>query len=555
MTRPSRLSALASIGGDRPPKMNIAKKYMSGAASSPGSETHVPALQRALEDERRRTDALNRIATAIGSSGDLESVVQAVVDGGVELSGAEFGAFFKRDVEAGERDMLYAVSGAPRSAFEAFPVPINAGAFEPTPYGKGVVRCDDVTADPRYRTPPGHLAMRSYLAAPVIAAHSGEVLGGLLFGHSQVGVFPERMEMVVTGLAAQAAVAIENVLLTDAAQRDADSEASTRARLRFALESGRLGSWELDFETRAYEASDLCKANYGRGPDEPFTYDDLIASIHPDDRGRMQRAIEEAIRTGAEYDIEYRINYPSGETHWLHARGRAAQTADHGGVRRMAGVSLDVTERKRAEERQRLLLNELNHRVKNTLATVQSIAWQTLRTTANAEKFRDSFESRLMALSQTHNLLTDQNWEAASLRDILVMELTPHAGGRDGGGSRLMIDIDHDVRLSPKAAVAIGMALHELATNAVKYGALSTATGRVTVRANVDGATDARRLGVEWIESGGPVVARPSRRGFGARLLEEGLAGELAGTVTLDYRPDGLVCRMDLPLKALEPTE
>ncbi|MFL5295961.1 MAG: sensor histidine kinase [Phenylobacterium sp.] len=349
---------------------------------------------------------------------------------------------------------------------------------------------------------------------------------------------------------------LEAALHAETRRADADVAAAeaTRARLNYALEAGRLGAWELDVETRAYEASDLCKANYGREPDETFTFDDLVAAIHPDDRGRMLQAMEEAIRTGAEYDIEYRILYPSGELHWLHARGRAAQTADHGGVRRMAGVSLDVTERRQAEERQRLLLNELNHRVKNTLAAVQSIASQTLRNAPDAKAFRNAFEARLMALSQTHDLLTRRNWEAASLSDILTSELRPHAGATGDGEPRFVLEADRDIRLNPKAAVAMGMAIHELATNAAKYGALSAPGGRVTVRSQVTGAGEAAQLNVVWCESGGPPAAEPERRGFGSRLLEQGLAAELDGRVQLEFNPDGLCCRMELPLQALEPS-
>jgi two-component sensor histidine kinase len=193
--------------------------------------------------------------------------------------------------------------------------------------------------------------------------------------------------------------------------------------------------------------------------------------------------------------------------------------------------------------------------VKNTLATVQSIASQTLRTAADAASFQDAFESRLLALSQTHNLLTDRNWEAATLAEILNLELTPHAGGREGGGARFEMQADRDVRLNPKAAVALGMAIHELATNAVKYGALSTPAGRVTVVSKVIGSGDATQLIVEWNERGGPPVTIPTRRGFGGRLLEQGLAGELAGKVRLDYRVEGLSCRMELPMSALEPTK
>jgi two-component sensor histidine kinase/PAS domain-containing protein len=327
-------------------------------------------------------------------------------------------------------------------------------------------------------------------------------------------------------------------------------EASVRERLQFALAAGRLGSWELDVETADYTASDHGKANYGRGPDETFVFSDLLSSIHPSDRARVRDAMDSAILTGSDYDIEYRVIVPSGDVRWLQVRGQSA-IMGKGGARRMAGVSMDVTERKEAEERQRLLLNELNHRVKNTLATVQSIASQTLRTATSEAAFRDAFEARLVALSKTHNLLTDQNWRGASLHDLVISELRPHAGGREGGGSRILLESERDVRLNPKAAVALGMAMHELATNAVKYGALSVPAGRVTVRSRIEG----RSLLIDWVESGGPPVAVPQRRGFGSRLLEQGLAGELAGDVRLGYLPDGLVCHMELPLHALEPDE
>jgi two-component sensor histidine kinase len=214
----------------------------------------------------------------------------------------------------------------------------------------------------------------------------------------------------------------------------------------------------------------------------------------------------------------------------------------------MAGVSLDVTERKRAEERQKLLVNELNHRVKNTLVSVQSIASQTLRTTDSPQAFHVAFEGRLMALSHTHNLLTEQNWEGASLREIFDFELEAFAA-RD----RIDFDYVRDLQLSPKATVALGMAVHELATNALKYGALSVPEGRVQVVWALDPASDHLVLHLTWTERGGPPVVTPTRHGFGARLLEKGLAGELSAQVSLAYDSLGLVCTMRLPIRALEP--
>ncbi len=515
--------------------------------------------QAAHTDEVRRNQAFSRIAAAIGAHQSLGETVQAVIDGGVELIGAQFGAFFYNVVDkAGESYMLYGLAGAPPEAFADFPMPRKTAIFAPTFDGVGVVRSDDILTDPRYGhnaprkgMPEGHLPVRSYLASPVKTVDD-VVLGGLFFGHRETGKFDARAETLIIGLAAQAAVAIERSRAGEAGHRELTERRRTEERLKFALDSGRLGSWELDVETRAYEASDICKSNYGRKPDQTFGFDDLVATIHASDRERMLAAMDEAIRTGGDYDIEYRVVIPSGETRWVHARGRAAvrdETPVIGGsVRRMAGVSLDVTERKRAEERQRLLLNELNHRVKNTLVTVQSMAAQTLRAAEDLPAFREAFEARLIALSQTHNLLTEQNWESASLREIVDAELEAFAGRE-----RLDFDYARDLRLNPKATVAIGMAVHELATNAAKYGALSNPEGRVTVAWSIEPPEAPGRLVLRWTERDGPTVTPPSRRGFGARLLEKGLAGELSGVVRLAYDQSGLVCAMTLPLAALEP--
>ncbi|MDP1632301.1 MAG: HWE histidine kinase domain-containing protein [Caulobacter sp.] len=338
--------------------------------------------------------------------------------------------------------------------------------------------------------------------------------------------------------------ALESALAELEARRRAES--ALGETLSFALSAARMGSWSLDVATRGYEASDLCKANYGRRPDQIFTFENLVAAVHPGDRTRMLKAIETAIRDGSDYDIEYRAVIPTGEVRWVHVRGRADRDPVSGAARRMAGVSLDVTDRRRAEDRQQMLLNELNHRVKNTLAAVQSIAYQTLRSAASPAEFHEAFEARIMALSQTHNLLTLQGWESASLRDVIAAELEPF-----GGEGRAVIDRTPDVQLSPKAAVALGMAFHELATNAVKHGALSTPGGCTRAGWEVESDT----LTLRWSERGGPPVKEPASQGFGSRLLQQGLAAELGGKVELRFHPEGLECTMKLPMAVLEGKE
>lgn len=508
------------------------------------------SVEAELAEEISRSRTLGQIAESVAASTDIDGVLQVMADGARALTGAAFSAFLYTGADARDGRQALALSGAPA---DTAPTPRATAITAPRFDRAGPVRSDDITADPRHvditphdLAPLSHLPVRSYLATPVIT-RQGEVMGGLFLGHPERARFTARAETLLVGLAAQAAVRIESLRASEAARQELVHRRQTEDRLKFALDSGRLGSWELDVATKAYEASDICKANYGRRPDETFGFADLVASVHPHDRPRMTRAIETAIRDGSDYDIEYRAITPSGETRWVHARGRAALTSDEGGVRRMAGVSLDITHRKLAEERQRLLLNELNHRVKNSLASVQSIAAQTLRTSLTPELFQEAFEARIMALSQTHDLLTRESWEGASLREVFDVEMTAL-----GGDDRVRFDYAQDVRLSTKAVVAIGMAIHELATNAAKHGALSVPGGRLKVDWRVeDGPQPILRL--TWTERDGPTVSPPTRLGFGARLLEKGLAGELSGDVTLSYDSLGLICRMGLPMRALEP--
>ncbi|MFN3523711.1 MAG: sensor histidine kinase [Phenylobacterium sp.] len=201
----------------------------------------------------------------------------------------------------------------------------------------------------------------------------------------------------------------------------------------------------------------------------------------------------------------------------------------------------DVTDRVHGEAQQKLLVDELNHRVKNTLATVQAISAQTLRTSPDPQVFRQNFEARLMALSATHDLLTATGWESASLRELLLMELGPH------GPERYRLS-GLDVKLAPSAALRLGLVFHELVTNAAKYGALSNGHGFVDIAWTVELVGDERRLQLQWTESGGPPVDRPRRRGFGSRLLERSLGGETGGGAALDFARDGLRCSLALPL-------
>jgi two-component sensor histidine kinase len=194
-----------------------------------------------------------------------------------------------------------------------------------------------------------------------------------------------------------------------------------------------------------------------------------------------------------------------------------------------------MVEMREHETRQKLLLDELNHRVKNTLASVQSIAAQTLTHAEGIADFRQTFEDRLMALSATHNLLVERAWESASLRDLVSATL--------GHYGRPFVYLGLDLHLGANYAVTLGLAMHELATNALKHGAWS-GTGRVEVEVAVENG----EVVIVWREIGGPPVSPPKRKGFGSRLLQSGVASELGGKVEIDYRRGGLVCTIVAPV-------
>jgi PAS domain S-box-containing protein len=205
-------------------------------------------------------------------------------------------------------------------------------------------------------------------------------------------------------------------------------------------------------------------------------------------------------------------------------------------------IGRDMTEAKRAETHLRLLVDELNHRVKNMLAIVQGVAQQSFKAGADPVAARAAFEGRLAALAEAHNLLTREHWGAVSMAQIIGDAVAPH-----GDAARFELD-GPDLPILPKTAITLALAIHELATNAVKHGALSRPEGRVAIRwARVEIDRTAR-LSLVWEERGGPRVEVPARRGFGTRMIERGLAAEFGGTVEIDFRPEGLVCTVEAPL-------
>lgn len=422
------------------------QQFRDQAANAALLENEVALRTQELRKETAALEILNRTGTGLAGALDINRIVQNVVDAGVELTGARFGAFLHDDTgvsHAGGKVAeykLYAISGVSHALFKDLPMIRQTDVFAPTFAGLQVVRSDDITMDPRYGQntpfrgmPPGHPPVRSYMAVPVVS-RNGDAQGAILFGHERIGVFTDRAERLVRGLAAQAAITLENGFLYQNAQRE-------------------------------------------------------------------------------------------------------------------------IEERKQSQTQQSLLIRELHHRVKNTLATVQAVVGATARSTSSVDDFYEAFVGRIVSLANTHSLLTEALWQTASLRELLEKELLPY---NDDTGSRIMLD-GPDVELPSEAAVPIGMAVHEMTTNAAKYGALSTSSGKVAVRWISVPDAEGNRLWLEWVESGGPPVTPPTRQGFGSRLLHRVLSAQVNAKVEMDFKAEGLEIRIEavlkpMPLPLLDPS-
>ncbi|RWX79405.1 PAS domain S-box protein [Neorhizobium lilium] len=262
----------------------------------------------------------------------------------------------------------------------------------------------------------------------------------------------------------------------------------------------------------------------------------------PEDRPVLQQVIDEAVRSKSVFQHEHRVRRTDGTIGWIFSRA-VPILDDQGEIVEWFGAASDVTERRRNEEYLRLVVHELNHRVKNNLAMTQAIAAQTFRNVTDLKEAQARFSGRMVALGQANDLLTGERWVGASLLGAIRQAIHPHCPEEhrcETGGQ--------DVKLSPKTALALTLAAHELATNALKYGAWSDETGKVVVSCSTYKDSDGNeRIRIEWRESGGPPVLPPQRRGFGSTLIERGLTREMGGEVKMDFQPDGLVCIVDAP--------
>lgn len=326
----------------------------------------------------------------------------------------------------------------------------------------------------------------------------------------------------------------------------------TAERLQLATEAAEIGFWDLDPITDALILSPRVKQIFDLPPEGPIFTADFNSRVHIDDEARVAEAFAAAMdpERRALYDVELRAVGRDGRVRWVAAKGRGIFD-DAGRCVRLIGTAIDITVRKAAEAHLRLMVNELNHRVKNSLATVQAITVQTLRRGVTSDEVREALVARLVALAEAHDVLTDAKWSGAELAELAAQAAAPYVSL--SGASPFEIR-GPSVFLPPKTAIAMALAFHELATNAAKYGALSRPDGKVLIVWRVTTISGGRALHLTWRERGGPEVRPPEHTGFGTRLIQRGLASELQGEVVLDFRPTGLVCTVEAHLPN-EPIE
>jgi len=309
-------------------------------------------------------------------------------------------------------------------------------------------------------------------------------------------------------------------------------------RHALTLEAGKVGSWVWDIKAQEIVANDIFRKMFGLTSPGPLKVSQMMSLIERSDIEGINRALEDTFEHGADYAVEFRV---AATGRWLVGRGRVYQRDSAGQPLVMMGVNIDVTDAREAAEQQRALLRELNHRVKNTLAMIQSLARQTLRRTPEPQLFIDSFSGRLRTLSEAHSLLADRDWSGIGLTELIHAEIEP------------LVALDQveisgeDIELPPDHALGLGLVLHELASNAVKFGAFSAPGGRVAVSWRILVGTP-RRIELAWTETGGPKVQPPSYQGFGTRLIERILDKVLDSSVTLSFPEEGVRAEISLPL-------
>jgi PAS domain S-box-containing protein len=316
-----------------------------------------------------------------------------------------------------------------------------------------------------------------------------------------------------------------------------------QARLQEALAAGGVMAFEWNARTNGSNRSDNAAQILGLVPDKSFSAAEFLERVHPDDRPDFKARIHAVSPEKPSYRKTFRFRCPDGREIWLE-ESSIAEFDPTGRLVGLKGLTVEITERKQSDERQGLLIAELDHRVKNLLARVAVISSYTRLGSSSVDEFVQVLDRRIHSMAAAHSLLSQNRWNGVNLADLVDSQLAPYATAAN------MTIAGPDVTLGPTVTQAVAMALHELVTNAVKYGALSSPNGHVSVKWNrqpADGAST--RVKIEWRENGGPPVVTPAKSGYGMSLIREMIPHELGGAVDLAFVTEGVCCEIDVPLE------
>lgn len=413
--------------------------------------------------------------------------------------------------------------------------------------GAGPFVVPDACADPRFAANPlvvGEPRIRFYAAVPMRTA-DGFALGTVCVISDRPR--PEGISAAqARWLTTLAGLAMDELELRLQARR-AREAAAAEARLRRAQEAAGVVAFDLSPSAEGHArdpAAALCRI-FGLDPDRPLDLRGRAVRAHAEDRGWLAAEARRLAAAGGAFAAEFRLAAEDAPARWAQAQGEVRRgTVEEPGGWRVSGLLRDVSERRAAEERQALMTRELDHRAKNALAVV--LAALRLTPAEDPKTYAAAVEGRVAALARALTLLAERGWSGASLRDLACGELRPFIAASAGSPGPQASVAGPDVLLTAVAAQPLSMAIHELATNAVKHGALSVGSGRVAVswsRHLRDGS-----LHLRWTETGGPpLAAKPARRGFGSRVLHATIVDQLGGRLACDWPPSGLVCGISLP--------
>jgi PAS domain S-box-containing protein len=480
-------------------------------------------IEAAARSRARLFQVLDGVARVISEDLDLGRIAQAAIDIAVEASGAKLGAFlYKATDEHGQVRLLQALS--PQQPGGEPTIPDNRVLLEATLHDGQVVRSNDIRSDercigdaPTWHSLGERIEVASYLAAPV--RRHGKMQGALFLGHPDPGLFTQETEDIVTGIAAHAAVAVDNALLYETERRLAAIVETSADAIASKDLSGIVTSWNRGAERLfGYAAAEMI----GR----PITI------LIPADRLGEERDILERIRRGQRVEHYETVRVRKDGSLVEISLSVSPLKNARGQIVGASKIARDITERKQAEARQQLLTREIQHRTKNLFAVVLAVVSRSFAGRKSVEEAQAAVLHRLHSLAQTHVLLLDKSWQGADLAEIVRAEMGPYTG-------RVTID-GPPIVLNVQAAQNFALALHELATNAAKYGALSSHAGQVHVTWSVSKPEDGPLFSFRWEERGGPPVTDPKCRGFGSTVLEQVMAEYFDFPPRIQFVPSGV---------------